>query len=299
MKTQQSIILCELKKNSRNPIVEAAKELEFGIKEASAPLNWDELQTDKNVFAIAAPASVLTANGSPVKKFSRWPNNGAPPIIAVLNSDEKQKAVDLLQNGTWGCLMEPFTQEDASTQLTKLMAERSESYNPFCVMYEERKLVLPNDFSLVLPVVKNLVFNTLPIEEKKKYQVILGLNEIINNAIEHGNLGISFEEKRKALIASNFYKTVWQRANREPFKNRVVNIICKIFPQVKKVEYTVTDEGEGFDWKTLPDPKNKENVLTRSGRGITIAKYAFEEVTFNDRGNSVRMVYHTHRKQVQ
>jgi anti-sigma regulatory factor (Ser/Thr protein kinase) len=202
----------------------------------------------------------------------------------------------LLQEGAWACLFSPINPEELSYHLTKLLAERSDIYNPFSVIYEERTIVLPNDFSLVVQVVKSLVYNTLPIEEKKKYQIILGLNEIVNNAIEHGNLGISFEEKKAALHNSQFFKLAFERAGREPFKNRVVTIKVKVIPPAHRVEYTIIDEGNGFDWKLLPDPKDKVNVLNRSGRGIMIAKFAFHEVKFNEKGNQVTLVYNTKKK---
>ncbi|MBF0430310.1 MAG: ATP-binding protein [Fibrobacteria bacterium] len=216
------------------------------------------------------------------------------PVIPILSN--KNQAPALIQAGAWNCFIRPLDPDDLLYQLAKLIAERSDVYNPFSVRYEERKIVIPNDFSLVVQVVKNLVYNSLPVEENSKYQVILGLNEIINNAIEHGNLGISYEEKRNALKHAAFFKLAWERANREPFKSRVVTIKTKVFPSICKVEYVVMDEGNGFNWKKLPDPKNKINVLNRNGRGIMIAKYIFDEVHFNEKGNKATLIYYTHKK---
>ena len=52
----------------------------------------------------------------------------------------------------------------------------------------------------------------------------------------------------------------------------------------------VADQGIGFDWRSLPDPKEKSNLLNRNGRGIMMARYAFDEMIYNDTGNEVTLV---------
>jgi hypothetical protein len=116
---------------------------------------------------------------------------------------------------------------------------------------------------------------------------------MVNNAIEHGNLEISSQEKSAALKAYAFFKLASERAAREPYRNRVVTLKAKVFPSAYKVEYTIADEGSGFDWKILPDPRTKANLLKGSGRGITIAKIVFHDVIFNTKGNQVTLVYKT------
>ena len=109
-------------------------------------------------------------------------------------------------------------------------------------------------------------------------------------AIEHGNLGISFEEKSDALKASRFYPLAIERSHKEPYKDRVVTIRSRVFPNLRRIEYFIADQGIGFDWRSLPDPKEKSNLLNRNGRGIMMARYAFDEMIYNDTGNEVTLV---------
>ena len=212
------------------------------------------------------------------------------PILVILDDSYKNMVVELLQAGTYACLGLPFRPEDFAYNLSKIIANNTDIYNPFALVYEERTLVMTNDFSLVMQVAKNLVTTSLPPNEKHRYHIILGLSEIINNAIEHGNLGISFEEKSNALKASRFYSLAIERSHLDPFQSRVVTIRSKIFPHLRRIEYIVTDQGQGFDWRSLPDPTNKENLLNRNGRGIMMARYAFDEIIYNDIGNEVTLV---------
>ncbi len=229
--------------------------------------------------------------GSPlefIRKFKQ--SNPDLPLIAIVDKAHDGILVELLQAGTYACLTLPLQANDLAYNLSKIIANNTETYNPFALKYEERILILPNDFSLVMQVSKSLVESTLPIHEKNRFHIILGLSEIINNAIEHGNLGITFEEKSNALKASRFYPLAIERSHKEPFRDRVVTIRSRVFPNLRRIEYFVADQGQGFDWRSLPDPKNKENILNRNGRGIMMARYAFDEMIYNETGNEVTLV---------
>ncbi len=53
---------------------------------------------------------------------------------------------------------------------------------------------------------------------------------------------------------------------------------------------TITDEGEGFDYKHVPDPTLEENLQELKGRGIFLIRRLMDEVQFNEKGNSITMV---------
>lgn len=51
----------------------------------------------------------------------------------------------------------------------------------------------------------------------------------------------------------------------------------------------VTDQGNGFDPDSVPDPTLDENVDKSSGRGVMLMKNFVDEVIYNDKGNSVEL----------
>ena len=57
-----------------------------------------------------------------------------------------------------------------------------------------------------------------------------------------------------------------------------------------KVEITMTDQGDGFDPDSVPDPRRKENLYKASGRGLFLIMAYMDEVKFNKKGNSLYMV---------
>jgi len=56
-----------------------------------------------------------------------------------------------------------------------------------------------------------------------------------------------------------------------------------------EVWITVQDQGQGFDWNTIPDPTIAENRLFSHGRGVCLMKTVMDEVTFEDSGSVVHM----------
>lgn len=57
-----------------------------------------------------------------------------------------------------------------------------------------------------------------------------------------------------------------------------------------RVEVHVRDEGAGFDPDGVPDPTSPERLEQTAGRGLFLIRQLVDDVTFNDRGNSICMI---------
>lgn len=116
---------------------------------------------------------------------------------------------------------------------------------------------------------KNVTTEVEKISEKMKFSedecdnISIGLTEVINNAIIHGN---KFD------------------------KNKTVKIIFTITSDELKIE--VSDQGEGFDPNKIDNPLEPENLLKEHGRGIFILKAVMDSVDFlfSSEGTKVIMV---------
>lgn len=87
------------------------------------------------------------------------------------------------------------------------------------------------------------------------------LNEVTNNAIIHGN---KLDPAKKVYV------------NAEVTDN-------------KRIIWTVTDEGNGFDYAQLPDPTAPDNLENLTGRGVFIVRQLADQCIFNQKGNTVEM----------
>ncbi len=56
-----------------------------------------------------------------------------------------------------------------------------------------------------------------------------------------------------------------------------------------RIEVSVSDEGSGFDYRNLPDPRHDQNLQKPSGRGVLLMRSYMDKVEFNDSGSSVHM----------
>ncbi len=123
--------------------------------------------------------------------------------------------------------------------------------------------------------------------DKERLDMTLGLDELLTNAIEHGNLRISQEEKEEAILKSDGLHQLHLRRAADPLhKNRRVSIEYH-YVKGKYCEWVITDEGPGFDWKNIRNPLDDDGLFRPSGRGIFLSKIVFDELEYRGRGNVV------------
>ena len=64
----------------------------------------------------------------------------------------------------------------------------------------------------------------------------------------------------------------------------------------EKTAITITDEGEGFNPGSVPDPRVGDNLYQPDGRGLLLINAYMDEVEYNDRGNRVYMARFRNRQ---
>ncbi len=58
----------------------------------------------------------------------------------------------------------------------------------------------------------------------------------------------------------------------------------------ESAKFVIRDQGRGFDPNSLPDPTDPANLEKAAGRGVLLMRSFMDEVSYNDRGNSVTLV---------
>lgn len=129
--------------------------------------------------------------------------------------------------------------------------------------------------------VTSLLAKASPAPEK----VATGLFELIVNAIEHGNLEVSYEEKTQ-LQSQDRWEYELERRLADPVLGR-----RKVTVEMQRgsdcLRFTIRDEGRGFDWQHFQD-SSPDTLLSSHGRGILIArKLSFDQVVYQGCGNVV------------
>ncbi len=65
-----------------------------------------------------------------------------------------------------------------------------------------------------------------------------------------------------------------------------------------RIEISMTDEGNGFDPGSIPDPRVGQNLYKTEGRGLLLIRSYMDVVRFSERGNCVHMVRYKEKPQV-
>ncbi len=117
----------------------------------------------------------------------------------------------------------------------------------------------------------------------------VAIREIIINSIEHGNLGITFDEKTRETSRDTYFSYLSERQNDPRYRDRTVTVEYEM--NEDRVIYVVQDEGRGFDFSTYlsEDGPASENFLAH-GRGIALAKGIFDEISYHNGGSRVVLV---------
>jgi CheY-like chemotaxis protein len=114
---------------------------------------------------------------------------------------------------------------------------------------------------------------------------VIGLTELLVNAVEHGNLGITYEEKT-ALNASGTWEAEVQRRLMLP-ENAQKRVELTVDRVDGELQFTIRDQGPGFDFGKYLEV-HPQRAFDNHGRGIAIARaMSFDRVEYRGRGNEV------------
>jgi len=90
--------------------------------------------------------------------------------------------------------------------------------------------------------------------------VLIAVTEAVNNAISYGNRNDVTKEVNIEFSTLN-----------------------------NRLSVIVADQGQGFDYESLPDPTDPENIEKLEGRGIFLMKSLSDHLLFKNNGSSVEM----------
>lgn len=90
--------------------------------------------------------------------------------------------------------------------------------------------------------------------------VLIAVTEAVNNAISYGNRNDVTKEVNIEFSTLN-----------------------------NRLSVVVADQGQGFDYESLPDPTDPENIEKLEGRGIFLMKSLSDHLLFKNNGSSVEM----------
>jgi CheY-like chemotaxis protein len=156
------------------------------------------------------------------------------------------------------------------------------------------KFVLENDLSLLaasVTYIQQTMESMGLFDDAERLRIGVALEEVLLNAMYHGNLEISSvlrEDDRPT-----YHEQARARASEAPYRDRRIHFSASLSPA--GAQFTIRDQGQGFDRKGLPDPTDAANLHRVSGRGLLLMHTFMDSVEFNELGNEVRLTKSSRR----
>lgn len=158
---------------------------------------------------------------------------------------------------------------------------------------EQQKYVIGNYLTSAEELSQRLVRNVEKYLDAPRVTALrIGLREMLINAIEHGNLAITYDEKTRELTTGDYLEFIQARQSDPMYRDRKVIVEYEL--TTLHFRCLITDEGSGFNHAQI---RKKENIhqTDSHGRGIAVTENAFDEVVYNDSGNAVTLTKHFRR----
>ncbi|MCL2266394.1 MAG: cyclic nucleotide-binding domain-containing protein [Treponema sp.] len=127
------------------------------------------------------------------------------------------------------------------------------------------------------------------INPDSKMHLQLALNELIVNAIEHGNCAITYEEKTKSLEDGVTSFDLIEQKCKDPQINAKKVFFSWDIKQEESA-FVIRDEGNGFDVKAYIEKMKKQSDYSLHGRGIRMAAKLSHKLKYNSKGNQVSLI---------
>lgn len=210
------------------------------------------------------------------------------PVILQTAKVAKQDIVDGMQAGAFYYLAKPFSEEILRSVVKTALDEH--------VYYRSLQNTLEQQ-TRTLNLLRSGIFHFRSLNEAQDLallisnacpspgQVLTGLSELMINAIEHGNLGITYAEKTE-LVASGRWRDEVERRLAMP-ENAAKFATLEFANLGGEIMISLCDQGPGFDWKNYLEVAI-DRIGDNHGRGIAMAKIlSFDSLEFIGKGNKV------------
>jgi len=278
-------------RRSRDMLAGLLKALDYDIALASdGDEAWEVLEREGDSFdVVLLDRRMPRMDGMEVlARIKATPHLQALPVIMQTAADSETEVIEGIRAGVFYYLTKPYRpqallsvtaaavadyarvrrlQQDIDTQASALMLLREGRFHV-------RTLDEAGDLALSLAT----AFPDPP-------RQVIGLSELMTNAVEHGNLGITYAEKSDLLARGCLQAEVEDRLTRPEYRDRVVEVTVR--RGADRIGVSIIDQGDGFDWQRYLE-MDAQRVFDTHGRGIALARsISFDSLEFRGRGNEV------------
>lgn len=214
------------------------------------------------------------------------------PVVVMTAHGSESIAAQALANGAMSFV--PKTELAANLAQTVqgiiTMTQTEGSYQKLvqCTTKSHFEFTLDNDPEMIDPLtdmMQQMTLNQGVMTNQHRIQVGVAFENALTNAMFRGNLELDHDTH--PVISGD---AIEERLEDPKYLERRVFVSVLITAEL--VEFTIRDEGPGFDTSTLPVVSDPESYRDGVGRGLVLIQAFMDEVKFNDKGNEIHAVKH-------
>jgi phosphoserine phosphatase RsbU/P len=210
------------------------------------------------------------------------------PVILQTASTQPSEVVEGLRAGAYYYLTKPY---DAEMLLAVVRTAASE-YGEYRSLQEKLRkglhsltLLREARFSLQTVAQARDIAAMMATTCPDPPAVVIGLLELLLNAIEHGNLGITYQEKSELTTRGEWQAEINRRMTLP--ENATKQVELRFERTDTEIRFTIRDEGPGFEWQRFLDIE-PQRAFDTHGRGIVMARgFSFDSLDYRGCGNEV------------
>jgi len=251
---------------------------------------WDRLESNpSHVDVILLDKMMPRMTGLELcLRIKKHPQLNMVPVIFQTAANDRQDVLDGIRAGAYYYLTKPYDKD----MLLSIVRTAASDYSNYKELQREvRKNVeglgLLRDARFVYRTIEHahdlgaILANTTP----DPTRTVIGLTELLVNAVEHGNLGITYQEKSK-LNGTNRWMMEIERRLAHP-DNVLKKVEVRFERDENQIRFTIRDDGPGFDWKPFLEI-DPQRAFDTHGRGIAMANLlSFDALEYHGSGSEV------------
>lgn len=253
-------------------------------------LAWQMMDT-----ATEAPHVVILDRMMPImdgmellKKIKADPRFKDIPVIMQTAASAPEQVREGIEAGAWYYLTKPYGADSLLAIVSAALYQVAKHAKvETAIRNTGRTLSLINKAEFVFNELDDVAILAAALSDMcdEPSQVAMGLTELLVNAVEHGNLGISYDEKKHFRLNGGWDEEINRRRALPECQAR--KVVVSLERTGDGFVYTITDEGSGFNWQRYLD-FDPERAFDPNGRGIAMARNAcFSDIQYQGRGNIV------------
>ncbi|MEI6558114.1 MAG: response regulator [Rhodospirillaceae bacterium] len=253
---------------------------------------WDCLRTDRPYDVVLLDRSLPHIDGMELlRRIKADPVLAQTPVIMETAQGDQDSIREGLDQGAYYYLTKPL-QEEVLLAVVKAALQQGRELREMVetVRRAERPLSLLHTGSFRFrdleegTLLASFLARACPDPER----TIQGLQELLVNAVEHGNLGISYAEKGVLIREGRWQDEIQRRLALPEYRLRCVEV--RFLRQPDQLRFIIEDQGSGFDWAAYLD-FSPERAFDLHGRGIAFARrMSFDHLEYQGNGNTVLAV---------